>query len=61
MNRKNLPNQIRTSLSIDQDLYFEVRKKLLGQRMSFSEWLRQKMREELRDEKIIESAIRQAQ
>jgi len=61
MKQKNTLNLIRTSLSIDQDLYFEVRKKLLGQRMSFSEWLRQKMREELRDEKIIESAIRQAQ
>ena len=55
MKQKNTLNLIRTSLSIDQDLYFEVRKKLLGQRMSFSEWLRQKMREELRDEKIIES------
>jgi hypothetical protein len=49
MSRKILSNQVRTSLSIDQDLYFEVRKKLLEQRISFSEWLRQKMREELNE------------
>lgn len=47
MNRQKLHNMERTSVNVDQDMYFEVRKKLLEQRTSFSEWLRQKMREEL--------------
>lgn len=47
MKQEKTLNLMRTSLSLDQDMYFEVRKKLLEQRISFSEWLRQKMREEL--------------
>ena len=50
-----------TSVNVDRDTFTKLQIIMLERGTNFSEWLRQKMREELRDEKIIESAIRQAQ